>query len=116
MLKLLADENFDNRILRGLQRRLPEVDIIRVQDTALYSSDDPSVLAWAAEEERLILTHDVETMVKYAYEFVRAGQNMAGVLEVSPHLPIGRVIEDLVLIVTASSPPEWFQQVRYLPL
>jgi hypothetical protein len=44
MLKLLADENFDNRILRGLQRRLPEVDIIRVQDTPLYSRDDPSVL------------------------------------------------------------------------
>jgi hypothetical protein len=32
MLKLLADENFDNTILRRLLRRQPNIDIIRVQD------------------------------------------------------------------------------------
>jgi len=32
MLKLLADENFDNNIVRGLRRRNPNIDIVRVQD------------------------------------------------------------------------------------
>jgi Domain of unknown function (DUF5615) len=49
MLKLLADENFDNTILRGLLRRQPDIDIIRVQDTELYGANDPTVLAWAAK-------------------------------------------------------------------
>jgi hypothetical protein len=55
-------------------------------------------------------------MVKHAYDFVRVERYMAGVLEVSPQLPIGKVIEDLMLIVTASSLAEWSGQVRYLPL
>lgn len=116
MLKLLADENFDNRILCGLWRRLPEVDIVRVQDTPHYSSDDTSVLKWAAEETRIVLTHDVDTMVKHAYDLVRAEQDMADVLEVSPQLPIGNVIEDLIIVVTCSMLAEWSGQVRYLPL
>nr|WP_309745308.1 DUF5615 family PIN-like protein [Chamaesiphon sp. OTE_20_metabat_361] len=55
MLKLLADENFDNTILRGLLRRQPDIDIIRVQDTEFYGANDPTVLAWAAQENRILL-------------------------------------------------------------
>lgn len=36
VLKLLADENFDNTNIRGLLRRQPAIDIICVQDTQLY--------------------------------------------------------------------------------
>jgi predicted nuclease of predicted toxin-antitoxin system len=68
MLKLLADENFDNTILRGLLRRQSDIDIIRVQDTELYGANDPTVLAWAAQENRILLTHDVATITCYAYE------------------------------------------------
>jgi hypothetical protein len=35
MLKFLVDENFDNAIVRGLIRRQPDIDLIRVQDTEL---------------------------------------------------------------------------------
>lgn len=35
MPKLLADENFDNTIVRGLLRRKSDVDILRVQDVGL---------------------------------------------------------------------------------
>jgi len=33
MLKFAADENFNNDILRGLLRKIPELDIVRIQDT-----------------------------------------------------------------------------------
>jgi hypothetical protein len=33
MLRLAADENFDGRIVRGLRRVFPDLDLIRVQDT-----------------------------------------------------------------------------------
>ena len=49
MLCLAADENFNNDILRGLLRRNPSLDIVRIQDVGLSSADDPTVLAWAFE-------------------------------------------------------------------
>jgi hypothetical protein len=64
----------------------------------------------------VLLTHDVATMTYYAYERVREGKAMPGVFEVSRDLPIGRVIEDLLLLVAYSRDGEWEGQVRYLPL
>ena len=72
MLRFLADENFNNDILRGLLRRQPDLDIVRVQDIGLSGADDPTLVAWAAQQGRIILTHDVTTMTRYAYERVQA--------------------------------------------
>jgi predicted nuclease of predicted toxin-antitoxin system len=55
-MRLATDENFDNRILRGLLRRRPELDIVRVQDVGLSGWSDAEVLAWAAQEGRVLLT------------------------------------------------------------
>ena len=116
MLRLAADENFNNDIIRGLLRRKPELDIVRIQDVGLSGADDPTVLGWAAREGRVLLTHDVTTMTRYAYERVRARQPMLGVFEVSRAVPIGRVIEDILLLAECSLGGEWEGQVRYLPL
>ncbi len=62
MLLLAADENFDNDIVRGLLRRRPDIDIVRVQDVGLSGASDPIILEWAAEQQRLLLTHDVATI------------------------------------------------------
>ena len=35
MLRLAADENFNADIVRGLLWRLPDLDIVRVQDAGL---------------------------------------------------------------------------------
>jgi hypothetical protein len=62
-LKWLADENFDNDILRGIRRRAAEFDVVRVQDIAEISGlDDPAVLAWATAHGRVVMTHDLSTM------------------------------------------------------
>jgi hypothetical protein len=44
MLRLLADENLNNAILRGLRLRNPDLDIVRVQDVGLSGAEDPAVL------------------------------------------------------------------------
>ena len=76
MLRLAADENFNNDIVRGLLRREPGLDIVRIQDVGLSGADDPTVLEWAAQEGRVLLTHDVTTITRHAYERVKAGQSM----------------------------------------
>ena len=41
---------------------------------------------------------------------------MPGVIEVSPTVPIGRVIEDILLLMDYSLDNEWDGQIIYLPL
>ena len=56
MIRFLADENFNNQIVRGILRQNSDVDIVRIQDVELSGVDDPTVLAWAAQEGRIVLT------------------------------------------------------------
>ncbi|MFP4438991.1 MAG: DUF5615 family PIN-like protein [Chloroflexaceae bacterium] len=116
MLRLAADENFNNDIVRGILRRNPDIDIVRAQDAGLTSADDPTVLEWAAQTGRVLLTYDVATITYYAYECVRAGQPMPGVFEVSRKIPLTQTIDDIILIAECSLEDEWEGQVRYLPL
>lgn len=116
MLRLAADENFNNAIVRGLVRRNPTLDLVRIQDVGLSGADDPTVLAWAASEGRVLLTHDVATITHYAYERVAAGLEMPGVFEVGRNVSLAQAIEDLLLIAECSVQGEWEGQVRYLPL
>jgi hypothetical protein len=116
MLLLAADENFNGNIVRGLFRRQPALDLVRLQDVGLSGAEDPVVLAWAAQEGRVLLTHDVSTLTRDTYERVQAGQPMPGVFEVRHDLPIGRAIEEILLLVECSLEGEWEGQIRYLPL
>ncbi len=98
-MRFLVDEDFNNDLVRGLLRRSPGVDLLRVQDLDLRGATDDAVLARAASEGRVVLTHDVSTLIAHAYERVRAGQPMPGVIAVSQASPVGQVIEDLLLVV-----------------
>jgi Domain of unknown function (DUF5615) len=116
VIRLVADEDFDNDILRGLRRRNAGLDIVRVQDIGLSAADDPTVLEWAAREGRVILTHDAKTMTRHAYERVSRGHPMPGVFEVGQDVPVRRAIEDIEVLAECSLEGEWEGQVQYLPL
>jgi hypothetical protein len=116
MLRLAADENLNNAIVRGVVRRNPAIDIVRVQDVGLAGADDPAVLEWAAHETRVLFTHDVTTMTRYAEDRVWRGLPMPGVFEIGRDVPIGSAIADIVLVAECSVDGEWEGQVRYLPL
>ncbi|MEG4841556.1 DUF5615 family PIN-like protein [Microcoleus sp. B9-D4] len=114
-MRLLTDENFNGGILRGLVRRLPELDIVRVQDVGLIHTDDPDILEWAANEGRILLTHDVATITMYAYERVNQGLPMLGVIEVIATAPIGKIIDDLELFIFCSQPDEYEGRILFIP-
>ena len=67
MLALATDENFNNDIVRGVLRRKPDANIVRIQDTGLSGADDAVVLEWAAQQGRVLFTHDASTMIHHAY-------------------------------------------------
>ena len=114
-MRFLADEDFDNRIFRGLLRRLPHLDLVRVQDTQVASGDDPMVLQWAATENRVVLTHDVNTMTYYFKQRIDKGLVSPGLLFVPQTLPIGLAIDELVLVAEYSHEGEYRNQMRFIP-
>jgi predicted nuclease of predicted toxin-antitoxin system len=116
VLKQVSDENFNGDILRGLYRRRPDLDVVRVQDVGLSATPDPDVLAWAAVEGRILLTHDRDTMPNFAYDRVRAGQPLPGVLLVSDLMPVGQAIDEILLAVECLTPAECKDLVRFFPL
>lgn len=116
MLSLAADENFNSDIIRGPLRRNSRLDIVRIQDVGLSGASDEAVLEWAAREGRALLTHDVSSLTRHAYDRVKAGLQMPGVFEVSRAVSVGTAIEDILLLAELSLPGEWEGRIGYLPL
>jgi hypothetical protein len=115
-MRYATDENFDGRILAGLRERLPDLDIVRVQDTEMHQSPDDELLAWLADEARVLLTHDVQTLVHAAYARVKEKLPMPGVIEVHHDTPIGVALDELEVVLGAGTPDDFENQVKYIPL
>ena len=116
MLTFLADENFNGDILRGILRENPTFEIVRVQDVGLSGQTDPDVLRWAAEQGRIVLTHDLASMPHYGEQRASEGESMPGIIAVRRNLPYSAVIEDLLLIEHCLEPAELNLRTLYLPL
>lgn len=91
------------------------LDIVRVQDVGLLNADDPNILDWAAQENRILLTHDVATITMYAYSRIEKLLPMPGVIEVIATAPIGRVIDDLELFALCAQPEECKDRILFIP-
>jgi hypothetical protein len=116
MLRLASDADFNGDTLRGLFQRQPDLNLIRVQDVGLRTADDDAILEWAAVGGRILLTHDRTTMPNFAYERVKAGRLMPGVFVIRNRLPLGDLIDEILLVALCSSQEEWKDRVEFLPL
>ena len=116
MLRLASDADVHGDILRGMRRRLPQIDLLRAQDALPKDEPDPEVLAWAAHQSRVLITNDRSTMVGFAYERVRSGEIMPGVIVTNKGQSIGRAIDEIELLAEFMSPNEIREQmVIFLP-
>jgi hypothetical protein len=115
-VRFLADENVDSDIVLGLKRRVDDVDIVRVQDVGLRTQDDPTILQWAANEGRVLVSHDLKTIPDFAFERVAPRLAMPGVFLAAKALAMAVVIDELALIAEASNAEDWVGKVVYLPL
>ncbi len=116
MIAILTDEDLNARIIRGLLRRVPDLDLMTVNAAGLAGRPDAAVLSQAAGAGRVLVTHDVNTMIEAALDRVLAGQRMPGVIAVPQQVGIGAAILDLALITSCAEPDELEGQIWYLPL
>ena len=114
--RFLADENIDPDLTQALLRRVRGIDIVHVQDVGLRTLDDPTILEWAANEGRALISKDIKTIPGFAGERVAAGLAMPGVFVLPSTLSMGEAIDNLALIAEATDSGEWTDRVVYLPL
>lgn len=116
MLRIFVDQDFDHDILRGLRLHLPVLDAVTALQVGLDRKSDPKILTWAAGQNRVVVTHDRNTMPAHAYDRVRKAEPMAGVFVVPRDLPVGKAISELEVLIACSLEGEWSQLVVFLPL
>ena len=112
---LVADEDFNNDIIRALKQQQPDIDIVRVIDIGLGRAKDPLILEWAASQNRILLTHDVNTMTRYANERFEAGIFMAGMIQVRRGASIRRIVEDILACLEACTLEELSTAIYFVP-
>jgi len=115
MLRFQADADLNQIIVRAVCRREPSVDFQTAQAAGLSGVADPEVLARAAEEGRVLVTHDFQTMPNHFAEFI-VTQQSAGLLLIPQYLPITSAVENLLLIWSTMEADEWINLIWYLPL
>ena len=92
MRRILIDESFNQRILRGLNRRQLKLDHVVAQRSGLKGAIDSVILAWASDHDRIVVTHDLSTLPMEAYKRVSADEPMPGLIAVPHEMPIGKAI------------------------
>ena len=114
-IRFQADADLDEDIVTGLRRREPSLDFQTGSDGGLESLHDREVLARAASQGRVLVSHDRRTMPRHFAEFI-VEETSPGLLIVSQRTPTSIVIDELLLIWTASEAEEWVNRIAVLPL
>ena len=106
--KLLADEDFDNRIVRGVLRLLPELHFVTNQEVELSGVKDNDVLAWTERHNYILLSYsyDVNTMRKEAYRHLNAANRLPGLFLLPATIFLKEAIEEIIALVECSQPHE----------
>jgi hypothetical protein len=116
LVRYLADHDLNEQIVTGVLRREPSIEFLHVRDIGPPDRPDADVLEWAAARGYVVVSHDVNTMAAAAYERLGRGAEMTGLIMVPQLDPIGPIIDDMILIATATEAEEWSGAVAFLPL
>jgi hypothetical protein len=113
-VRFQADADLKQAIVTGTIRRQPNLDFQSAYLAGLEGKKDREVLAIAAQDGRVIVTHDRKTMPPEFGEFI-ISQTSSGVLILSQNLPVSNAIEALILVWEASTAEEWVNQIMSIP-
>ena len=93
-VRFQADADLDGRILRGLRRSAPEVDIRTAAAAGLEGLRDPEVLRISADSGRILVSQDRRTMPTHFARYTAAAPS-PGVVLLREAIPIATAIEEI---------------------
>src|SRR5436309_2619639 len=72
MVRFLADADLNEGIVDGCLRREATMDFLSANEARLEGISDPAVLALAADQDRILVSHDFQTMPRHFGDFLFA--------------------------------------------
>ncbi|PYV12090.1 MAG: hypothetical protein DMG23_02270 [Acidobacteria bacterium] len=114
-IRFQADADFNENIVAGVLRREPQVDFRTALQGGLRGLDDMQALALAAQDGRVLVSHDRKTMPVRFAEFVRSNTS-PGLFIVSQKTDLLSAIEGLLLVWAATEPEEWVNKICTIPI
>lgn len=112
--QFLADHDLTSHIVQGIRKHEPAVRITTARQVGIHEQPDARVLEFAAARELIVISHDRQTMTKAAYDRVRAKLPFPGLFIVKQKVPVGPLINELILRWAASEAEEWMDRVEYI--
>ena len=114
-IRFQADSDLNQTIVKALLRLEPSIDFQTAHAANLRGVPEPDVLAYAANEGRVLVSHDITTMPRHFGAFIQAADS-AGVLIALQDAPLLTVVEDLLLLWLVDEAEDWVNRIRVLPL
>jgi hypothetical protein len=88
-LRFQADADLNEHIVRGIPRRYPSIDFKTANASALRGLSDLEVLALAAGENRVLVSHDRKSMLRAFATLATERSNPGLFLIFATHLRVG---------------------------
>jgi hypothetical protein len=121
VLRYVLDEHLRGPLWRAIQWHnssgVYPLDVVRVGDPAdlPLGTEDPALLLWAEREQRILVTHDPDTMSRHLADHLAAGRHSPGVFMIRPHSTLPQLLTFLRDAAYASEPAEWQDRIQFIP-
>ena len=118
MRRFLIDENLSPAYRTQLLRHEPSLTVLAVGDEGApaKSTPDPEILEWCEQNQFNLITNNRKSMPKHLCYYLAAGNHVPGIFTISLEVPMGKIIEELLIIAGASDEDEYMDEIKYLPL
>lgn len=120
-LRYLLDENQRGLLWQVIQRHngrgLYVLDVVRVGDPVELplGVDDPTILEWAEQEQRILVTFDKASIPNHLNNHLASGKHSPGVfILVRDDRPM-EVLDFLVIAAWRTDTEEWADRFQYIP-
>lgn len=118
MRRFLIDENISPEYRTQLMRHEPSLTVLAVGDEGAppKSTLDPDILEWCEQHQFNLITNNRESMPQHLSDHKEKGGHVPAIFTINLAVPMGKIIEELLLIAGASDEDEYINEIKYLPL
>jgi len=120
MPRLLLDENLRSGALCNAikqEKVVRGIDIVRAGDAdgSPAGADDPSMLAWASAQGRIVVSLDHDTLPNYFAAHLAQGNASPGLIVLHGVLSVKELVEILVLVCITNTGHDYEDRITWLP-
>ena len=118
MRRFLIDENISPKYRTQLLYHEPSLTVLVIGDEGAppKSTPDPGILVWCEQNQFNLITNNRESMPQHLSDHLAAGHHVPGIFTINHRMPMGLIIDQLLLIAGASDEDEYIDQITYIPL